>query len=94
MGYLVLVSGDENGVESGYGRYEAENDAISLNTTYWTSANQSSASNTNDTGMNVTFDGQSLTLEDGRRFHVLTPGRHELEKKDVAGSRSSHQAGN
>ena len=80
-GYLVLVSGDENGVESGYGRYEAENDAISLNTTYWTSANQSSASNTNDTGMNVTFDGQSLTLEDGRRFHVLTPGRHELEKK-------------
>ena len=80
-GYLILVSGDENGVESGYGRYEAEHEAISLNTTYWTSANQSAASNTNHTAMNATFDGESLTLEDGRRFHVLTPDRHELEKK-------------
>ena len=80
-GYLILVSGDENGVETGYGRYEAENDAIRLNTAYWTSANQSSASNTNNTGMNATFDGQSLTLEDGRRFHILSPARHELEKK-------------
>ena len=80
-GYLILVSGDENGVETGYGRYEAANGAISLNTAYWTSANQSSASNTNNTGMNATFDGRSLTLEDGRRFDVLSPARHELENK-------------
>ena len=70
-GYLVLVSGDENGVETGYGRYEAENGAIKLNTAYWTSANQSSASNTNHTGMNATFDGHALILGDGRRFQVL-----------------------
>ena len=70
-GYLILVNGDENSVETGYGRYESENDAITLNTAYWTSADTSSASNTNHTGMNATFDGHALTLEDGRRFHVL-----------------------
>ena len=70
-GYLILVNGDENGVETGYGRYESENGAIRLNTTYWTSANQSSAFNTNQTGMNATFDGRDLTLEDGRRFRVV-----------------------
>ena len=70
-GYFILVDGDENGVDSGYGRYESKNDAIRLNITYWTSANKSSASNTNHTSMNATFDGQDLTLEDGRRFHVL-----------------------
>ena len=80
-GYLVLVSGDENGVETGYGRYEAENGALRVNLDYWTSADKTSASNTNHTAMNATFDGESLTLEDGRRFHVLTPDRHELEKK-------------
>ena len=70
-GYLILVNGDENGVETGYGRYKSENGAIRLNTTYWTSANQSSTFNTNQTGMNATFDGRDLTLEDGRRFQVL-----------------------
>ena len=70
-GYFILVNGDENGVDTGYGRYESKNDAISLDITYWTSANKSSASNTNHTSMNATFDGQELTLEDGRRFQVL-----------------------
>lgn len=80
-GYLVLVSGDENGVETGYGRYESENGALRVDLEYWTSADKTSASNTNHTGMNATFDGESLTLEDGRRFHVLAPDRYELEKK-------------
>ena len=70
-GYLILVSGDENGVETGYGRYEADNGALSLDITYWTSADQSSASNTNHTAITAVFDGQALTLEDGRRFQVL-----------------------
>ena len=70
-GYLILVGADENGVETGYGRYEAENGAIRFDATYWTKADKSSASNTNHAGMNATFDGQGLTLEDGRRFQVL-----------------------
>ena len=70
-GYLVLVSGDENGVETGYGRYELEHDAVRLETACWTSAHQSSASNPNHTRMSATFDGKVLTLEDGRRFAVL-----------------------
>ena len=69
--YFILVNGDENGVDTGYGRYESKNDAIRLDITYWTSANKSSASNTNHTSINATFDGQELTLEDGRRFQVL-----------------------
>lgn len=69
-GYFILVDGDENGVDTGYGRYEAEDEAIRLNITYWTSATKSSASNTNHTVMNAVFDGQALTLEDGRRFQV------------------------
>ena len=70
-GYLILVSGDENGVETGYGRYEADNGALSLDITYWTSADQSSASNTNHTAIKAVFDGQALTLEDGRHYQVL-----------------------
>lgn len=70
-GYFILVNGDENGVDSGYGRYESENDAIRLDIAYWTSADKSSASNTNHTSLNATFDGQGLTLEDGRRFQVI-----------------------
>ena len=69
--YFILVSGDEDGVDTGYGRYESENDAIRLNIDYWTSANKSSTTNTNHTSMNATFDGRDLTLEDGRRFRVL-----------------------
>ena len=70
-GYLILVSGDENGVETGYGRYEADNDALSIDITYWTSADQSSASNTNHTAVNGTFDGKVLTLDGGGIFQVL-----------------------
>lgn len=70
-GYFILVNGDENGVDTGYGRYESNKDAIRLDIAYWTSANESSSSNTNHTSMNATFDGQELTLEDGRRFRVL-----------------------
>ena len=69
--YFILVSGDENGVETGYGRYESKDNAFRLNITYWTTAIASSASNTNHTGMNATFDGRNLTLEDGQRFQVV-----------------------
>ena len=70
-GYFILVNGDENNVDAGYGSYESEDDAFRLDIDYWTSATGSSASNTNHTGMDATFDGQALTLEDGRRFQVL-----------------------
>ena len=69
--YFILVSGDENGVETGYGSYESKDNAFRLDITYWTTATASSASNTNHTGMNATFDGHVLALEDGRRFQVV-----------------------
>jgi len=80
-GYLILVSGDDNAVEAGYGRYQSKNDAITLEPDYWTSADRTSATNMNRAGINVTFDGETLTLENGRRFHVLAADRHEPGKK-------------
>ena len=69
-GYFILVDGNENGVETGYGTYEKDQDAMTLNINRWTTASPSAASNVYDTSVKATFDGQSLTLEDGRSFQV------------------------
>jgi hypothetical protein len=70
-GYFILVDGNENGVNTGYGTYEKDNNAIKLNIIRWTTADPSSATNLYDISMNATFDGKSLNLEDGRRFQVI-----------------------
>lgn len=68
--YFILVAGNENGIDAGYGTYEKDQGSIKLNINRWTQADQSAASNLNDTSMKATFDGQSLSLEDGRSFQV------------------------
>lgn len=70
-GYFILVDGNESGVDAGYGTYEKENNTIKLKVKRWTKADQAAASNIRDTSINATFDGQSLTLEDGRSFQVI-----------------------
>ncbi len=69
-GHFVLVEGDENGVTSGYGTYEQDGDALTLNVIRWSQADTNAASNQKDTVIKATFDGQTLTLEDGTRFNV------------------------
>jgi hypothetical protein len=68
--YFILVSDNENGVDTGYGSYHRENDTITLNVTRWTQANESAAGNLYDISLKGTFDGQSLTLENGKSFQV------------------------
>ena len=69
-GYFILVSGDENGLATGYGTYENDNGSMMLNIVRWTDADQSSASNLHDSNLKASFDGQALTLDDGRSFQL------------------------
>jgi hypothetical protein len=68
--YFILVSENENGVDTGYGSYQRENDTITLNITRWTQADESAATNIHSTSIKGTFDGQSLSLENGKSFQV------------------------
>ena len=71
-GYFLLVDGDEKSVVAGYGTFEQSGESLLLNIIRWTESDQSSASNLGDTSMQATFDGQTLTLNDGRQL-VVTP---------------------
>jgi hypothetical protein len=71
-GYFVLVDGDGSGAVAGYGTFEKSGESMSLNVIRWTESDQSSASNIGDKSMQATFDGQTLTLENGRSL-VVTP---------------------
>ena len=69
-GYFIMVSGNDEGTDTGYGSYEKQGDAVTFEITRWTTANPSSASNTYDTNIKASFDGQVLQLDDGRSFQV------------------------
>jgi hypothetical protein len=69
-GRFIMVDGNENKVVSGYGTYEKDGDSLKLNIHRWTEADPTAASNIYDSVMQATFDGQSLSLEDGRSFEV------------------------
>lgn len=69
-GHFILVDGDETGVVAGYGTFDKDGESITLNVIRWSESDGSSSSNLGDTSMHATFDGQSLTLEDGRSFAV------------------------
>lgn len=69
-GHFILVQGDETGVVTGYGTFKKEGDSLTLNVIRWAEADSSGASNGRDLIIQATFDGRSLTLEDGRSFPV------------------------
>ncbi|MFT5133868.1 MAG: hypothetical protein ACI9SC_002341 [Gammaproteobacteria bacterium] len=69
-GYFILVDGNEDGFDAGYGTYEKDKDSLKLKITRWTEADETAAPNLNDTSMKATFDGQTLSLDDGRSFQV------------------------
>ena len=56
--------------EATKGTYEKDQDSLKLNINRWTEADEEGAPNLNDTSLNATFDGQTLRLEDGRRYKV------------------------
>ena len=69
-GYFLLVHGNENGIDTGYGTYSRDSNVLELDVKRWTRADPSTAGNLFDTRLKATFDGRSLTLEDGRSFMV------------------------
>lgn len=70
-GYFLLVAGDERSATTGYGTFEKQDEALSLNVIRWAETDNSKTTNLKDTVINATFDGQLFELEDGRRFPVL-----------------------
>ena len=71
-GYFILVNGNGNGIDSGYGTYHKDQNSIRLDIKRWTNADPSNATNLYDTKMSANFDGQSLVLEDGQTFRVAS----------------------
>lgn len=69
-GHFVLVQGNEAGVITGYGTFEKSGESLALHVMRWTEATASSVTNLRDTTLRASFDGQSLTLEDGRSIRV------------------------
>lgn len=69
-GYFILVQGNEQGVATGYGRYEKSGDNLDLDVIRWAEAGPSGAENMRDVTINATFDGEVLILSDGRTFRV------------------------
>ena len=68
--HFLLVQGNEHGSISGYGTFTRDGDDLVLNAIRWTDASPSGAKNLRDTTLRATFDGKSLTLEDGRAIPV------------------------
>lgn len=69
-GYFILVQGNESGSVSGYGTFERAGESLVLHVDRWAESDTAEASNHRDVVMQATFDGESLTLEDGRTFSV------------------------
>jgi hypothetical protein len=71
-GHFILVQGTEQGSVTGYGRYQADGDALKLQIVRWSEASADGAArNVRDLTMMARFDGDSLVLEDGRSFAVI-----------------------
>ena len=70
-GHFILVAGDGSGATTGYGTYERQGDALSLNVIRWAETDGAETRNLKDTAMGASFDGEVLELEDGRSFPTL-----------------------
>lgn len=69
-GYFILVHGNDQEIASGYGTYEQQGDGLDIKVIRWADATPSGAENMKDVSMKATFDGDVLTLGDGRTFRV------------------------
>jgi hypothetical protein len=69
-GHFILVDGNESKANAGYGTYQSSEDSIEFNIIRWTNAAPDSSANVYDTNMKGSFDGKSLTLEDGRTYKI------------------------
>lgn len=71
-GFFILVQGNESESVSGYGTFKKHHDDIlKLKVIRWAEGDNTDASNQRDVTLWATFDGQKLTLADGRTFQVV-----------------------
>jgi len=73
-GHFVLVSGDEKGVVTGYGKAIKQGKGYTLEIIRWSEATPSKAINRKDGTIKASFDGKTFTLADGRSFKVVSKG--------------------
>ncbi len=66
--HFILVYGDQDQIVSGYGHYKKNGESLSLEIIRWTEADTTQTTNLRDTTMHASFDGKTLTLEDGRTY--------------------------
>lgn len=70
-GHFVLVSGDEKGVVTGYGKASKKGTGYTLEIIRWSEATPAEAINRKDGTIKASFDGKTFTLADGRSFKVV-----------------------
>ncbi len=69
-GYLILVVGSAKAAVTGYGTYRQKGDEYTVDVIRWSESDGKSAKNVRDETVTLRFDGEMLTLADGRRFAV------------------------
>lgn len=69
-GYLLLVNATADGVTSGYGTFEKQGDVYDVSIIRWAETDGTDVSYRRDGQIQVTFDGERVTLPDGQSFVV------------------------
>jgi len=70
-GHFVLVAGDEKAVVTGYGKVSHQGTAYAFDPIRWAEGTPAKIINRKDGTIKASFDGKTLTLADGRSFHVV-----------------------
>lgn len=69
--HFVLVQGNADGIVTGYGTYKKHRkDQMVLKVIRWTEGKPGKVTNLRDVSLKARFDGEKLTLPDGRVFEV------------------------
>ena len=69
-GYLLLVNATADGVTSGYGTFEKQGDVYDVSIVRWAETDGAEVSYRRDGQIQVTFDGERVTMPDGQSFAV------------------------
>ncbi len=73
-GHFVLVAGDAGSVATGYGSYTQDGENLTIQVIRWAEGDASGAKNLKDVSLQASFDGETLSLADGRSFTVVKQG--------------------
>ncbi len=69
--YFILVTGDAQGVVTGYGTYTQAGDALTLNVIRWAQSDGEITNNVQHVILQASFDGSVLSLSNGKSFSVV-----------------------